>query len=107
VSAIKLIPKVRGAHIHVAIFSGPDPDHLGKSGDLVFDPPEWDFFKGMFMESDAFGMMNREDVTLLIDLRTVLNNNSVDATAIRRVYTKLGMLPPSPVKKGGTDGTVL
>lgn len=33
-----------GGHVHIAVFSGKDRDHLGKCGDLVMREEEWSFF---------------------------------------------------------------
>jgi len=44
----KLNHELRGGHVHVAVFSGPDRDHLGKCGDLVMRKEEWLEFRISF-----------------------------------------------------------
>jgi hypothetical protein len=40
----KLNHELLGGHVHIAVFSGADRDHLGKCGDLVMRADEWDQF---------------------------------------------------------------
>ena len=32
-------------HVHIAIFSGPDEDHLRFAGRLILSPPDWEAFQ--------------------------------------------------------------
>jgi len=38
---LKIRDELRGGHVHVDFFIGPDADHLAKSGTLVFNVREW------------------------------------------------------------------
>lgn len=40
-----------GGHVHVAVFSGKDIDHLGKCGDLTMREEEWPEFLGVFQNA--------------------------------------------------------
>jgi hypothetical protein len=42
---IKFRYMLKGAHIHTAVFTGPDKDHLGLSGKLVFTKDDWEGFR--------------------------------------------------------------
>ena len=60
-----------GGHVHIAVFSGPDKDHLGKCGDLVMRAEEWDQF-GFFMDkvNDNFKPDDRPFIFEDLALRT-------------------------------------
>lgn len=40
--------ELRGGHVHIAVFSGKDKDHMGKCGDLVMRKEEWPEFRHAF-----------------------------------------------------------
>ena len=42
---IKFRYMLKGAHVHTVVFTGPDADHLGKSGELVFAQDDWEDFR--------------------------------------------------------------
>lgn len=60
----KLNHELRGGHVHIAVFSGPDKDHLGKCGDLVMREEEWPEFRAIFQCADyeMSGLTNPEDL---------------------------------------------
>jgi len=51
-------------HVHVAVYAGPDKDHLERRGDLILEPDEWPDFCAIFLcaDSEMGGLTRPEDL---------------------------------------------
>jgi hypothetical protein len=58
----KLNHELLGGHVHIAVFSGKDRDHLGKCGDLVMRAEEWPEFVAALLHgpNDLSGLTEEE-----------------------------------------------
>jgi hypothetical protein len=55
-----------GGHVHIAVFSGKDRDHLGKCGDLVMREEEWPEFKETLIKG-AGALLRVKDNVFIYD----------------------------------------
>jgi hypothetical protein len=53
VTSFLLRAKARGAHVHVAMFAGPDAEHRANCGVVVMRPGEWTDFRRVLEEGPA------------------------------------------------------
>lgn len=63
----KLKHELRGGHVHIAVFSGPDRDHLGKCGDLVMRAEEWPEFRDILARGVLAEAKFGREIPLLLE----------------------------------------